>query len=86
MEYLGIHKDICRADCMFSRILIAIATSKLYTTGSYIFLSPCTATQEAEREHKECHMVQELISEGVLQGKESRSSIYLIRVLRLCAR
>lgn len=34
---------------------------------------------------RECQMVKELIPEGILQGKESRNSIYLIRVLRLCA-
>lgn len=66
VEYLGIHKDICRADCMFSRILIANATSKLYRTSSYLFLSPCTATEEAEREQEECQMLKELISEGIL--------------------
>lgn len=71
---------------MFSRILIANATSKLYRTSSYLFLSPYTAIQEAEREQEECQVVKELISEGILQGKESRNSIYLIRVLRLCAR
>lgn len=71
---------------MFSRILIVNATSKLYRTSSYLFLFPCTATQEAEREQEECQIVKELISEGVLQGKESRDTIYFIRVQRLCAR
>lgn len=74
------HRDICQTDCIFSSIRIANATSKLYRTNSYLFLSPCTATQEAEREQEECQLVKEL------KGKESRNSIYLIRVLRLCSR
>lgn len=68
---------------MFSRILTVNATSKLYRTSSYLF--PCTATQEAEREQEECQR-KELISEGILQGKESGDTIYFIRVQRLCAR
>lgn len=71
---------------MFSRILIANAASKLYRTSSYLFLSPCTAIQDTKREEEECHMVKELISEGILEGKEARNSICLFRVLRLCTR
>jgi len=26
VEYLGMHKDSCQADCMFSRMLVANAT------------------------------------------------------------
>lgn len=66
MEYLQICKDISRADCMFSRILIANAASKLDRTSSYLFHFPCTAAQEAEREQEECQMVKELILEGIL--------------------
>lgn len=71
---------------MFSRILIVNVTLKLYRISSYLFLFPCTATQEAERKQEECQMAKELFSEGILQGKESRKSIYFFRVLRLCAR
>lgn len=50
---------------MFSRILIPNAPSKLYRTSSYLFLSPYTAVQEAEREQ-----------EGVPDGKRADSRRY----------
>lgn len=63
---------------MFSRILIVNVTSKLYRISSSLFLFPCTATQEAEREQEECQMVKELFSEVFYKGRSLETAFIFL--------
>lgn len=41
-----------------------------------LFISPCTATQQAEVLQENCQVVKVLVLKWFLQAKETRSSIY----------